>query len=181
MLCSEFFLVSLGHIKFIVGWSYSWFLLTHVSRRAVLVKESEESGDKPIDVTPEGFAVRSSAQEYGGGSFTVSRNMVIFSNYKDQRLYKQFIGGEFHNLLLYVLFACLHLLFCLLRMLFQCIHITMLAFVSLLYFKAEPFWKGSNTKRLSCIIIASLLSEYCFLKVKPLVGFFIIWMTWVER
>eukprot|EP00268_Persea_americana_P023706 TRINITY_DN2322_c0_g2_i3.p1 TRINITY_DN2322_c0_g2~~TRINITY_DN2322_c0_g2_i3.p1 ORF type:complete len:737 (+),score=131.99 TRINITY_DN2322_c0_g2_i3:286-2496(+) len=62
--------------------------------RAVLVKESEESGDKPIDVTPEGFAVRSSAQEYGGGSFTVSRNMVIFSNYKDQRLYKQFIGVD---------------------------------------------------------------------------------------
>lgn len=67
--------------------------LLHVFRRAVLVKESKESGGKSIDVTPEGFAVRSSAQEYGGGSFTVSRNMVIFSNYKDQRLYKQFIGG----------------------------------------------------------------------------------------
>ncbi|XP_020704574.1 uncharacterized protein LOC110115629 [Dendrobium catenatum] len=61
--------------------------------RAVLVKESENSGDKPIDVIPSEFAARTLAQEYGGGAFSVFDNVVIFSNYKDQRLYKQIIGG----------------------------------------------------------------------------------------
>lgn len=65
-----------------------------MSRRDVIVKEPEEFGGKPIDVSPEGFSVRSLAQEYGGGEFTVSENMVIFSNYEDQRLYKKFIGGN---------------------------------------------------------------------------------------
>lgn len=65
-----------------------------MSRRDVVVKEPEEPGDKKsIDVTPQGFSVRSLAQEYGGGDFTVLGNMVIFSNYEDQRLYKQFIGA----------------------------------------------------------------------------------------
>lgn len=35
------------------------------------------------------------AQEYGGGAFTILDKTIIFSNYKDQRLYKQVIGGEF--------------------------------------------------------------------------------------
>ncbi|KAL5992679.1 hypothetical protein ACLOJK_013598 [Asimina triloba] len=60
--------------------------------RAVLVKESEKPGGKPLDITPEGFAVRTLAQEYGGGAFTVFGSTVVFSNYKDQRLYKQTIG-----------------------------------------------------------------------------------------
>ncbi|RWR79336.1 Peptidase S9 [Cinnamomum micranthum f. kanehirae] len=62
--------------------------------RDVIVKEPEELGGKPIDVSPEGVSVRSLAQEYGGGDFTVSGNMVIFSNYEDQRLYKKFIGDS---------------------------------------------------------------------------------------
>ncbi|KAI0499089.1 hypothetical protein KFK09_019990 [Dendrobium nobile] len=62
--------------------------------RAVLVKESENSGDKPIDVVPSEFAARTLAQEYGGGAFSVFDNVVIFSNYKDQRLYKQIIGDH---------------------------------------------------------------------------------------
>ncbi|XP_020588932.1 uncharacterized protein LOC110030530 isoform X2 [Phalaenopsis equestris] len=61
--------------------------------RTVLVKESENLGVKPIDIIPSDFAARTSAQEYGGGAFSVFENLVIFSNYKDQRLYKQNIGG----------------------------------------------------------------------------------------
>ncbi|KAF8660822.1 hypothetical protein HU200_057410 [Digitaria exilis] len=63
--------------------------------RAVLVKEPAESGGKARDVTPQGFAVRSLAQEYGGGAFAVQvdKSVVVFSNYKDQRLYKQAIGN----------------------------------------------------------------------------------------
>lgn len=62
-------------------------------RRAVLVKEAAEPGGDAVDVTPEGFAVRSLAQEYGGGAFAVQGDVVVFSNYSDQRLYKQTIGG----------------------------------------------------------------------------------------
>ncbi|XP_040381355.1 uncharacterized protein LOC102718283 [Oryza brachyantha] len=60
--------------------------------RAVLVKEAAEPGGNALDVTPQGFAVRSLAQEYGGGAFAVQGDVVVFSNYSDQRLYKQTIG-----------------------------------------------------------------------------------------
>ncbi|XP_028802955.1 uncharacterized protein LOC114758108 [Neltuma alba] len=63
------------------------------SGRAVLVREPEKAGDEPIDITPKEFAVRTVAQEYGGGAFSVSGDTVIFANYKDQRLYKQSISS----------------------------------------------------------------------------------------
>ncbi|KAK3131941.1 hypothetical protein QOZ80_6AG0513680 [Eleusine coracana subsp. coracana] len=56
--------------------------------RMVIVKED----DKPVDVIPQEFAARTLAQEYGGGAFAVNKDVVVFSNYKDQRLYKQTIG-----------------------------------------------------------------------------------------
>ncbi|MCL7025642.1 hypothetical protein MKW94_024413, partial [Papaver nudicaule] len=62
--------------------------------RGVLVKESDKQGDEPIDITPKDFAVRTLANEYGGQAFTVSEDTIVFSNYKDQRLYKQIIGGS---------------------------------------------------------------------------------------
>ncbi|OMO74886.1 hypothetical protein COLO4_26452 [Corchorus olitorius] len=65
--------------------------------RAVLVKEAEKPGDEPIDITPKDFAVRTVAQEYGGGAFRISGDTVIFSNYKDQRLYKQLISSKDHG------------------------------------------------------------------------------------
>lgn len=60
--------------------------------RAVLVKESDKLGGKPLDVIPVEFAAQSLVQDYGGGSFAVSGDLVIFSNDTDQRLYKLFIG-----------------------------------------------------------------------------------------
>ena len=53
-------------------------------------------GEKePIDITPKEFAVRTLTQEYGGGAFRISSSddadQLVFSNYKDQRLYKQHI------------------------------------------------------------------------------------------
>ncbi|CAD5165169.1 unnamed protein product [Musa acuminata subsp. malaccensis] len=61
--------------------------------RAVIVKESTKLEDKPTDVIPSEFASRTLAHEYGGGAFAVSEDIIIFSNYKDQRLYKFFVGG----------------------------------------------------------------------------------------
>lgn len=63
-------------------------------RRSVLVKEPQKPGDEPTDITQKDFSVRTVAQEYGGGAFKISGDTVIFSNYKDQRLYKQSIESK---------------------------------------------------------------------------------------
>ncbi|KAL2455144.1 alpha/beta-Hydrolases superfamily protein [Abeliophyllum distichum] len=64
------------------------------SGRTVLVRQAEKEGDKPVDITPKDFGVRTVAQEYGGGAFSISGDTVIFSNYKDQRLYKKSMSSE---------------------------------------------------------------------------------------
>ncbi len=45
------------------------------------------------DVTPPGFNARSRVHEYGGGHYAVKRGTVYFTNYRDQRLYRQDAGG----------------------------------------------------------------------------------------
>nr|ABK25153.1 unknown [Picea sitchensis] len=61
--------------------------------RSVLVREAADEEGTAEDITPAGFNVRTLVHEYGGGAFTVSGDVVVFSNYKDQRLYKQSIKG----------------------------------------------------------------------------------------
>lgn len=41
------------------------------------------------DITPPGCNVRTRVHEYGGGAFTASNAAIYFSNYDDQRLYRQ--------------------------------------------------------------------------------------------
>jgi dipeptidyl aminopeptidase/acylaminoacyl peptidase len=43
----------------------------------------------PSDVTPPGFNVRTRVHEYGGGAFFAHDDTIFFSNFKDQRLYRQ--------------------------------------------------------------------------------------------
>ncbi|PQQ13879.1 uncharacterized protein Pyn_06383 [Prunus yedoensis var. nudiflora] len=64
------------------------------SGRAVLVREPDRPEGEPVDITPKDYAVRTLAQEYGGGAFSVSGDTLIFSNYKDQRLYKQSLSSN---------------------------------------------------------------------------------------
>ncbi|KAI3439699.1 uncharacterized protein J3R85_004540 [Psidium guajava] len=45
--------------------------------RSVLVKEPGKPGDKPVDITPEEFAVRTLCQEYGGGAFSISGHTLV--------------------------------------------------------------------------------------------------------
>ena len=45
-----------------------------------------------MDITLKEFGVRTVAQDYRGGAFTVSGDVVFLANYKDQRLYKQSIS-----------------------------------------------------------------------------------------
>ena len=86
-------------------WNYKALCWFWSFRRAVLVKEPVNLEDKPVDIIPPDFAVRTLAQEYGGGAFAVSKHMLVFSNYKDQRLYKKSIGGDFFILSELLLFV----------------------------------------------------------------------------
>ncbi|HEV3427507.1 MAG TPA: prolyl oligopeptidase family serine peptidase [Paraburkholderia sp.] len=47
------------------------------------------SGTAPRCLTPDGFSVRGRVYEYGGGSFCIAEDAVVFANEKDQRLYRQ--------------------------------------------------------------------------------------------
>jgi dipeptidyl aminopeptidase/acylaminoacyl peptidase len=46
------------------------------------------------DVTPRGFNARTRVHEYGGGDFAVRDGVVYFSNFSDQRVYRQAAGSE---------------------------------------------------------------------------------------
>src|ERR671926_1127125 len=46
------------------------------------------------DVTPQGFNARTRVHEYGGGDFAVLAGTVYFSNFGDQRLYRQAPGEQ---------------------------------------------------------------------------------------
>lgn len=59
--------------------------------RNVLVRA--EPYGSPVDLTPEGFDVRTRVHEYGGGSYLVHDGTVFFSNFFDQRLYRQELGA----------------------------------------------------------------------------------------
>jgi dipeptidyl aminopeptidase/acylaminoacyl peptidase len=55
--------------------------------RNVIVRQS---GDGKIqDVTPAPFNARTRVHEYGGGAYTVHEGIVYFSNFGDQKLYRQ--------------------------------------------------------------------------------------------
>lgn len=64
--------------------------------RYVLVQYSSQG--QMVDLTPPQFNVRTRVHEYGGGAFVVSEGTIFFSNFDDQRLYRQDPGGEPHPL-----------------------------------------------------------------------------------
>lgn len=60
--------------------------------RQVLVRRAADHAAE--DVTPMPFNVRTTVHEYGGRCYLVDGDMVYFSNFADQRLYRQKIGAE---------------------------------------------------------------------------------------
>jgi dipeptidyl aminopeptidase/acylaminoacyl peptidase len=64
--------------------------------RGVVVRRTPDG--QVTDVTPPPFNVRTRVHEYGGGAFAVADGIVYFSNFVDQRLYRQEPGGEPHPL-----------------------------------------------------------------------------------
>ena len=55
--------------------------------RSVVVRRTPDG--QIVDVTPPGFSVRTRVHEYGGAAYTVDRGTIFFSNFSDQRLYRQ--------------------------------------------------------------------------------------------
>ena len=55
--------------------------------RNVIVKRSPSG--TTVDVTPPGFNARTKVHEYGGGEYLVNNGTAYFSNFSDQRLYRQ--------------------------------------------------------------------------------------------
>jgi dipeptidyl aminopeptidase/acylaminoacyl peptidase len=53
---------------------------------------SATSSHAPLDVTPPGFNVRTRVHEYGGAAYTVHKGAIYFSNFSDQRVYRQAAG-----------------------------------------------------------------------------------------
>jgi hypothetical protein len=60
--------------------------------RNVIVRRTPDG--KIADVTPSPLNVRTRVHEYGGGAFTVKDGTIYFSNFADQRLYKQTPDSE---------------------------------------------------------------------------------------
>ena len=53
-----------------------------------------QADGKTHDITPPGFNARTRVHEYGGASYLVNNGTVYFSNYTDQRLYRQKLGSS---------------------------------------------------------------------------------------
>jgi dipeptidyl aminopeptidase/acylaminoacyl peptidase len=60
--------------------------------RCVIVRRTPEGQTQ--DINPPPYNVRTRVHEYGGGAYAVADRVVYFSNYEDQRLYRQAGGDE---------------------------------------------------------------------------------------
>ena len=56
--------------------------------RVTLIRSTQAATDAPIDLTPAPYSVRSRVHEYGGGTFCVTHDAVVFINAADQNLYR---------------------------------------------------------------------------------------------
>jgi len=66
--------------------------------RYVIVRQSRDG--QAADVTPKPYNVRTRVHEYGGGAFIVDNGTVYFSNFADQRLYRQDTNAKPHPITL---------------------------------------------------------------------------------
>ena len=64
---------------------------SEAGRYAIMRREPD---GKITECIPPDYSARTTVHEYGGGAFTVSDGIIYFSNFKDQRLYRQSVGGK---------------------------------------------------------------------------------------
>ncbi|MFH2038341.1 MAG: S9 family peptidase, partial [Chloroflexota bacterium] len=62
------------------------------SGRQVIVRLTRDGNI--ADITPPEYNVRNRVHEYGGASYQVFNGVIYFSNFEDQRLYRQVPGSE---------------------------------------------------------------------------------------
>ena len=84
--------IGLGEIRLDGGDIYWSEMRPSEGGRNVIVRRTPDG--RTADITPQPFNVRTRVHEYGGGAFAVSEGAVYFSNFADQRLYRQEPGGE---------------------------------------------------------------------------------------
>jgi dipeptidyl aminopeptidase/acylaminoacyl peptidase len=60
--------------------------------RYVIVQRTADG--RIADLTPTPFNARTRVHEYGGASFAATNGTIYFSNFADQRLYRQKVGGQ---------------------------------------------------------------------------------------
>ena len=84
--------VGLGQIS-LDGYEVYWVeMRPSEGGRMVIVRRGSDG--TILDVTPEPYSVRTRVHEYGGGAFLVAEGTVFFSNFADQRMYRQDRDGE---------------------------------------------------------------------------------------
>jgi dipeptidyl aminopeptidase/acylaminoacyl peptidase len=84
--------IGLGQIA-LDGADIYWVELRPAERgRSVVVRRTPDG--QTVDLTPPPFNTRTRVHEYGGGAFVLSDGVVYFSNFADQRLYRQDPGAE---------------------------------------------------------------------------------------
>jgi dipeptidyl aminopeptidase/acylaminoacyl peptidase len=84
--------VGLGQ-PIIEGDSIYWVELRPTeSGRNVIVRRAADGAC--TDVNPEPFNARTRVHEYGGGDYTVVESTIYFSNFVDQRIYRQVLGEQ---------------------------------------------------------------------------------------
>ncbi len=84
--------VGLSEVQLEDGTVY-WNELRPKEQGRYVVVQLQHDG-KTHDITPPGFNIRTRVHEYGGGSYLVDKGTVYFSNYADQRLYRQKLGSS---------------------------------------------------------------------------------------
>ena len=82
--------IDLGEIH-LVGDDVYWVEMRAAEQgRSVVMRRTADG--KTSDVTPRSFNARTRVHEYGGGAYVVADGTILFSNFDDQRLYRQRLG-----------------------------------------------------------------------------------------
>ena len=90
-------MVSLGGVALSQPWLEDGSVYWQESRpaeggRSVLMHGAPFS--EPVELTPQGFNVRTTVHEYGGGAYLIHLGTAFFANFADQRLYRQDPGAD---------------------------------------------------------------------------------------
>src|SRR5215212_9846570 len=83
--------VAIGAIQIDGGDIYWCEMRPTEGGRNVIVRRSADGA--LTDITPPEFNARTTVHEYGDGAYTVAAGVVYFSNFVDQRLYRQNPGA----------------------------------------------------------------------------------------